>query len=119
LLVSVVDDDVSVREPLPDLLRSFGFEADAFASAEAFLAASAPGRTHCLVLDVVMPGMSGLELQLELARTDSDLPIVFITSESEDYVRARAIRNGAVALISEPFSAGAIVGAVRAALMAN
>ena len=73
-LVSIVDDDESVRESLPDLLREFGFAAEAFSSAEAFLASDVVGETSCLLLDVAMPGMSGPELQQELRRRRQDDP---------------------------------------------
>src|SRR5262245_34334915 len=79
-LVSVVDDDESVRESLPDLIRQFGFDVEAFASAETFLASRFVNDTKCLVLDVVMPGMSGPDLQRELAHRQQAIPIVFITA---------------------------------------
>jgi|SRR6185437_194803 len=115
-LVSVVDDDESVRESLPDLLRSFGFDAQAFASAEAFLASQDPARTDCLVLDVAMAGMSGPQLQQELARRRAEIPIVFITAHSDDKALPELIRRGAVACLIKPFSETAIVEAVNAAL---
>src|SRR5712664_3061854 len=79
-LVSVVDDDESVRESLPDLLRQFGFAAEAFPSAEAFLASDVVGETSCLLLDIAMPGMSGPDLQQELTQRRQPIPIVFITA---------------------------------------
>lgn len=115
-LVSVVDDDESVRESLPDLLRSFGLEAQPFASAEAFLASESLQRTGCLVLDVAMPGMSGLELQRELTRRVHDIPIVFITAHSVERVRPQVLKRGAVACLFKPFSETDIVGAVNTAL---
>ena len=87
-LVSVVDDDESVRESLPDLLREFGFAAQAFSSAEAFLASDYVDQTRCLVLDIAMPGMTGPELQRELARRRQAIPIVFITAQVDEAVRA-------------------------------
>jgi FixJ family two-component response regulator len=113
--VSIVDDDESVRESLPYLLRSFGFEAHPFASAEAFLASERLADTDCLVLDVAMPGMSGPELQCELTRQGSPIAIVFITAQSDERVCAEVLRCGAVACLSKPFSEAAIVGAVSAA----
>ena len=83
-LVSVVDDDESIRESLPDLLREFGFAAQAFASAEEFLASAARDETRCLLLDVAMPGMTGPALQAELARRGDAIPIVFITARADD-----------------------------------
>src|SRR5271170_431054 len=98
-LVSVVDDDVSVRESLPDLLRSFGFEVAPFASAEDFLASDSLGATSCLILDISMPGMSGPELQDEVRRRGRDIPIVFITAHSDDRVIPRLLEKGAVACL--------------------
>jgi FixJ family two-component response regulator len=115
-LVSVVDDDESVRESLPELLRSFGLEAQPFASAEAFLASDSLQRTGCLVLDVAMPGMTGLELQLELTRRVHEIPIVFITAHSVERVRPQVLERGAVACLFKPFSETDIVGAVHTAL---
>jgi FixJ family two-component response regulator len=115
--VSVVDDDESIRESLPDLLRSFGFEVEAYSSAEEFLAAGGPERTACLVLDISMPGMSGLELQLELARQGRTVPIVFITSHPDDAVASLVVKRGAVACLFKPFSQTAILEAVAAALV--
>jgi FixJ family two-component response regulator len=115
-LVSVVDDDESVRESLPDLLRSFGLEAQPFASAEEFLASDALDRTGCLILDVSMPGMSGPELQQELARMKRAIPIVFITAHSEERVRPAVLRRGAIAYLIKPFSESAILEAVETAL---
>ena len=115
-LVSVVDDDESVRESLPDLLRMFGLEVRPFSSAEAFLASDSLERTGCLVLDVAMPGMSGLELQQELSLRKQNIPIVFITAHSVETVRPRVLARGAVACLFKPFSETAILEAVNAAL---
>jgi FixJ family two-component response regulator len=115
-LVSVVDDDESVRESLPDLLRSFEFEVQAFASAEEFLASPTLARTGCLVLDIAMPGMTGPELQQELARREAAIPIVFITARPDDRTLAGLLRRGAVACLTKPFSETAIIEAVNAAL---
>ncbi len=115
-LVSVVDDDESLRESLPDLLRELGFAAEAFASAEEFLASDDVGRTRCLVLDVAMPGMSGPELQEELTRRGRAIPIVFITAQQDESTRARVLAVGAVAYLHKPFSDTALLDAVNAAL---
>jgi FixJ family two-component response regulator len=115
-LVSVVDDDESVRESLPDLLRQFGFAAEAFPSAEAFLASDVVGKTSCLLLDIVMPGMSGPDLQQELARRRQKIPIVFITGLGDGSVRPRLLARGAVECLIKPFSEAALLDAVRAAL---
>jgi FixJ family two-component response regulator len=118
-LVSVVDDDESVRESLPDLLRELGFAAAAFASAEEFLGSDHVGRTRCLVLDVAMPGMSGPELQEELARRGRAIPIVFITAQQDESIRPRVLAAGAVACLLKPFSDTALLDAVNAALGAS
>ena len=115
-LVSVVDDDVSVRESLPDLLREFGFAAEAFSSAEAFLASDVVRETSCLLLDVAMPGMSGPELQQELMRRRQDIPIVFITAGGDESVRARLLAEGAVECLFKPLSETALLDALNAAL---
>jgi len=115
-LVAVVDDDESVRESLPDLLRSFGLEVESYASAEAFLDSGKIGRTGCVVLDVAMPGMSGPELQQELARRKQALPVVFITAQADERVRTMVLKQGASAFLIKPFSEEAILGAVKAAL---
>jgi FixJ family two-component response regulator len=115
-LVSVVDDDESVRESLPDLLRQFGFAAEAFSSAEAFLASDAVSETNCLVLDIAMPGMSGPDLQQELKRRRQTIPIVFITANGDRTVRPSLLARGAVECLVKPFSETALLDAVRAAL---
>jgi FixJ family two-component response regulator len=115
-LVSVVDDDESVREALPDLLREFGFAVEAFSSAEEFLASDGASRTSCLVLDVRMPGMSGLELQHELTHRQLAIPIVFITAHGDETLRPRLIAGGAVGCLAKPFSETGLLDAVRAAL---
>lgn len=117
-LVAVVDDDESVRESLPDLLLEFGFAARAFASAEEFLASDCLGQTRCLILDVAMPGMSGPDLQRELARRRQEIPIVFITAHADESVRPRLLERGAVACLLKPFSGTALLDALRAALRA-
>jgi FixJ family two-component response regulator len=115
-LVSVVDDDESVRESLPDLLRQFGFDAQAFASAEAFLASAAVARTSCLLLDIAIPGMSGPDLQQELSRRRQTIPIVFITAHGDRTVLPKLIARGAVECLSKPFSETALLDAVGTAL---
>ena len=115
-LVSVVDDDESMREALPDLLRQFGFAAEAFASAEAFLASEFVGETSCLLLDVAMPGMSGPDLQQELTRRRQRIPIVFITAYGDASVLRRLLARGAVRCLVKPFSDAALLDAVGAAL---
>jgi len=118
-LVSVVDDDESVRESLPDLLMELGFTVQAFSSAEAFLASDYVGRTNCLILDVAMPGMTGPDLQRELTRRRQDIPIVFITAHRDETVRPRLLEQGAVECLFKPFSDTALLEAVNAALRIN
>jgi FixJ family two-component response regulator len=118
VLVAVVDDDQSVRESLPDLLRELGFSVEAFASAEEFLQADCLGRTGCLILDVAMPGMSGPDLQRELGRRRQKIPIVFITAHEDAGVRPRLLEAGAVECLFKPFSETALLDALNTALPA-
>ena len=115
-LISVVDDDESVRESLPDLLRELGFAAEAFSSAEEFLASDCLGQTRCLVLDITMPSMSGPDLQQELTRRREEIPIVFITAHRDENVRPRLLERGAVECLFKPFSETALLEALNAAL---
>jgi FixJ family two-component response regulator len=115
-IVSVVDDDESVRESLPDLLWQLGFASQAFASAEAFLASAAVSETSCLLLDIAMPGMSGPDLQQELAHRGETIPIVFITGHDDRTIRPRLLARGAVECLFKPFSEAALVDALDAAL---
>ena len=115
-LVSIVDDDESVRESLPDLLREFGFDVRAFASAEEFLASQFLYETRCLLLDIVMPGMSGATLQQELARQQLRIPIVFITANADEKIRAQLLVAGAVDCLLKPFTESALLSAVTTAL---
>jgi FixJ family two-component response regulator len=115
-LISVVDDDESVRESLPDLLRTFGFEVRAFSSAQEFLASDCISQTSCLLLDVRMPGMSGPSLQQALRRTQRQMPIVFITAPADETLRSGLIERGAVACLFKPFSDTALYEALDAAV---
>jgi FixJ family two-component response regulator len=119
LLVSVVDDDESVRESLPDLLNEFGFSARTFSSALEFLASDVSAQTKCLILDIAMPGMNGIELQAELKRHDKRIPIIFITASRDEVVRARVIELGAAACLTKPFSDTALFEALRSAMTPN
>jgi FixJ family two-component response regulator len=119
LLVSVVDDDESVRESLPDLLREFGFGARAFASAEEFLASEFLDQTHILVLDIAMPGMSGPALQEELTARHHTIPIVFITAHADESVRQPLLEAGAVDVLFKPFTESALLDAMAAAVREN
>src|SRR4030095_4523497 len=118
-LISVVDDDESVRESLPDLLNEFGFEAHTFSSAEEFLLSKSVDETSCLVLDVAMPGMTGPDLQRELTRRDRSIPIVFITAHRDATVRVRLIAQGAVDCLFKPFEPGDLLQALNTALQAS
>jgi FixJ family two-component response regulator len=115
-LVAVIDDDESVRESLPDLLSEFGYAVRAFASAEEFLASHSVGETRCLILDIVMPGMSGPDLHQELTLRRQQIPIVFISAHADETVRSRLLGQGAVACLSKPFSEAALLEAINAAL---
>jgi FixJ family two-component response regulator len=115
-LVSVVDDDESVRESLPDLIRQFGFAAEAFSSAEAFLASEVVSETSCLLLDIAMPGMTGPDLQQELIRRREQIPIVFITGHCDETLRPRLLAQGAVECLLKPFSETALIDALNIAL---
>jgi FixJ family two-component response regulator len=118
-LVSLVDDDRSVRESLPDLLKQFGFTARAFSSAEEFLASDCVDHTRCLILDVAMPGMTGPDLQRELMRRRQAIPTIFITADRDPMVRQRLIEQGAVECLFKPFSDTALLEALNAALRVN
>ena len=115
-LISIVDDDDSLRNSLNNLIRSVGFRAQGFPSAEAFLNSSELHDTACLILDVRMPGMSGLDLQRQLVATNSPIPIVFITSHGDDDAQARALDAGAVAFLYKPFREEALLKAIDSAL---
>jgi FixJ family two-component response regulator len=116
VLVSVVDDDESVRESLPDLLKELGFAAQAFASAHEFLMSDYISATRCLILDIAMPGMSGPELQRELTLRGQDMEIIFITARADEAVRRQLIAQGAVECLFKPFSEQQLKAALDAAL---
>jgi FixJ family two-component response regulator len=118
-LLSVVDDDESVRESLPDLLRELGFAARAFSSAEEFLLSDCVKETRCLILDIAMPGMSGPELHQELKHRRQEIPIVFITAQRDEAIRARVLEQGAAGFLLKPFSDTALLAAVNTALQTN
>ena len=115
-LLSVVDDDEMLRESLPDLLRECGFAARAFSSGQEFLSSDYVDQTRCLILDVAMPGMSGLDVQQELKRRGQAIPIIFITAYDSDDVRSQALQAGAAELLCKPFSQESLFEAVRCAL---
>jgi FixJ family two-component response regulator len=113
--VAVVDDDESVRESLPDLMRELGFATRAFASATEFLASDTLDQTECLILDVAMPGMSGPELQWELAQQGRKIPIIFITAQGDEKIRSTVLERGAVAYLLKPFTELELRSALAAA----
>jgi FixJ family two-component response regulator len=115
-LVSIVDDDDSIRAAMSSLVRSLGYDACAFASAEAFLASPHLHDTSCLIVDVQMPGMSGLELQSQLSTLADCIPVIFITAFPEERIRKRAEAGGAVGFFGKPVDSGAIIGCLDGAL---
>ncbi len=117
--IAVVDDDESVRESLPDLLREFGFYARAFSSAKEFLGSGYIEQIESLILDVAMPEMTGLELQTRLRAAGERVPIIFITARSDGSVRPRALAQGAVECLFKPFSDAALLEALNTALHRN
>ena len=119
LLSVVVDDDESVRESLPDMLREFGFAARAFSSAQEFLSSDCVDETSCLILDVAMPGMSGPELQQELKRRGKETPIIFISAGRDETTRAQVLKQGAAGFLLKPFSDSALLAAIKIALHAS
>jgi len=118
-LVSIVDDDESVRESLPDLLRELGFAVQPFSSAEDFLASDYLDKTDCLILDIAMPGMTGPELQLEMSHRPHQIPIIFITAQSDESERQRLLDRGAVACLHKPFAEAELLQALNSALGSN
>jgi len=118
-LISVVDDDESIRESLPDLIREFGFSVNAFASAEEFLRSERLDSTNCLILDIAMPGMSGPDLQIELKRLEKKIPIVFITAHANEADRRELIELGAVDCLYKPFNEVDLLRAINTALGMN
>ena len=116
-LIAVVDDDDALRNSLDDLLQSVGFRVQGFASAEAFLQAQPAPETACLLLDVRLPGMNGLELQRQLGVMHWRIPIIFVTAYADDGVRAHALAAGAIAVLSKPCREADLLNAIEAALM--
>ncbi len=115
LRISVVDDDVSMRQAIRGLLKSAGFHAEVFASAEEVLKSGRLSGTACLILDVRMPGMSGIELQERLIASGRMVPIIFITAHADEEERARALERGAVDCLQKPFTDDALLDAIAKA----
>jgi FixJ family two-component response regulator len=118
-LLSVVDDDESIRGSVPGLIEEFGYAARAFSSAEEFLSSGAIDETSCLILDIAMPGMSGPELHLELKRRGEKVPVIFITGQKDEAIRTRLLKQGAAGFLLKPFSDTALLAAIKAALQAT
>lgn len=118
VLISIVDDDASVREGLSRLLSSVGFRVNTFASAEAYLSSEQPRRADCLILDVRMPGRSGIELQRQLIANHSEIPVVFITAHEEESIHVQTLEGHARAVLIKPFSEEALLNAIDKALTA-
>ena len=118
-IVSIVDDDASVRAAMESLVRSLGFVAFAFESAEDFLRSPRVDDSACLITDVQMPGMSGLDLQDRLIAQGNRIPIIFITAFPEQAIRSRAEARGALAFLEKPFRCGTMIELLRQALAAE
>lgn len=116
-LLAVVDDDIAVRESLESLIRSVGMAVSVFASAEEFLGSAQPNKLDCLILDLRMPGMSGIELHRHLTANDCRVPVVFMTAHGyDDQARSEAASDWTVAHLNKPFSDDELLDAVHAAL---
>ena len=115
-LLCIVDDDESVRESLPDLIKEFGFAARAFSSAEEFLSSRSVDETQCLILDIAMPGMSGLELREELKRRGREIPIIFITGQRDETVRTQVLKQRVASFLLKPFNDTDLLAAIKTAL---
>jgi FixJ family two-component response regulator len=114
-MISIVDDDPAVRRAFRILMDTAGLPSETFASAEEFLASPSLPGTTCLILDVRMPGINGLELQRRLREANREIPIIFISAETDEKVRALALEGGAVEFFAKPFSTEALLDAIEAA----
>jgi FixJ family two-component response regulator len=115
-IIGIVDDDEAVRESISNLIRSIGYKAVVFESSEALLKSGCVSEMDCLILDIHMPGLNGIELKRSLANMGSSVPIIFVSAHDDEQLRARALRHGAIAVLGKPFSDVAMVGAIHAAL---
>jgi FixJ family two-component response regulator len=118
-VISIVDDDEAVRLALRSLVRSLGYVSNVFVSAEEFLESSYLNETSCLISDVQMPGMNGIELQSRLKRLDCGTPIIFITAFPDERNRARALEAGAIGFMEKPFEGRAMIQLIETALRAH
>jgi FixJ family two-component response regulator len=115
-LIGIVDDDESVRDSISSLLRSVGYKTAVFSSAETFLDSTGMGQTGCLVLDIRMPGLSGLELQSRLAHMKCSIPVIIVSAHSDEKIRAQALGGGAIAFFGKPFNDEALLGAISSTM---
>ena len=115
-LISVVDDDESMREAMGGLMKSLGYAAEAFASAEEFLSSRQVPRTSCLIADVQMPGMTGLELHRHLVASGNKIPTILITAFPDDSARQRALSDGVVCYLSKPFDENELLACIRSSI---
>jgi FixJ family two-component response regulator len=118
-LISVIDDDDAVRESLQALIRSAGFTAQGFASAEEFLHSDTLSQTHCLILDVRLPAMNGMDLKRHLTPSRREIPIIFITAHGDEAARIRALREGALEYLFKPFNDEALLNAIQSSLVTS
>jgi FixJ family two-component response regulator len=115
-MVSIVDDDEAIRNALGNLFESVGLNVETFASAEQFMDFREANESSCLILDVQLPRMSGLELQRQLSSDANAVPIIFMTAHSDERVRERALQAGAVAIFQKPFNSEALLDAIHSVL---
>jgi len=115
-MISIVDDDAYVRESLRDLIESLGYDVAIFGSAERFLEAESLPETSCLITDLQMPGLSGLDLQSRLMADGHRIPVIFITAFPDEKFRVRAMRSGAVGFLSKPFGESSLISCLESAL---
>ena len=118
LLIAVIDDDEQFRTALVESLCSLGYGVRGFKSAEEFVAADGEGACDCVITDIHMPGMSGLDLKRQLMARDCRLPVIMITARADPELEARAVAGGAIGLLRKPFEANALLGCLERALNA-
>jgi FixJ family two-component response regulator len=115
-MISIVDDDESVREATKGFVRSLGYDAEAFASAEDFLQSERLDDTSCVITDLQMPGLSGIELQTHLMSRGNHTPMIFVTASREEMARAQALNGGAIGFLPKPFNEERLIEYIRLAL---
>ena len=118
-IIAIVDDDEPLREALGSVMKAAGFTTNTFATAEEFLESTTQPETACLILDVRLPGMSGIELQQRLADADSRVPIIFVTAHGDASLRDLVMKSGAVGFLNKPVRSDALLREIRAALAKN